>query len=239
VSSVSLSTDGIARACATRPKRTLAVWGAAVLVSFVVIALLLGNALTSDGDVTSKPDSKQAATLIREGFPPKPTPSEIVVVRSDRYTVDDAAFKAKVAALGERAQALSAFADARSYYDTDDASLVSKDRHATMVPIVVRGDDVAPLVDLVSSVNGADGFQVSITGGADHPRARVRRGRRRTGAGPARAAVDRDRGRPDGACRPGVRGLVLRGEHDLRHGPRARDRLRALHPLALPGGARP
>ena len=55
-----------------------------VLVSFVVIALLLGDALTSEGDVTSNPDSKQAQALIDESFPPEPTPSEIVVVRSDR-----------------------------------------------------------------------------------------------------------------------------------------------------------
>ena len=70
-----------------------------MLVSFVVIALLLGDALTSDGDVTSNPESKQAEALIHEGFPPQPTPSEIVVVRSDRLTVDDPAFKAKVQSL--------------------------------------------------------------------------------------------------------------------------------------------
>ena len=52
---MSFSTEGIARSCATHPKRTLAAWLVAVLVSFVVIALLLGSALTSDGDVTSNP----------------------------------------------------------------------------------------------------------------------------------------------------------------------------------------
>ena len=74
-----------------------------MLVSFVVIALLLGDALTSEGDVTSNPESKQAEALIDESFPPEPTPSEIVVVRSDRYTVDEPEFQAKVRALGERA----------------------------------------------------------------------------------------------------------------------------------------
>jgi uncharacterized membrane protein YdfJ with MMPL/SSD domain len=161
---VNVSTQGLARACAVHSKRTVAMWGAAVLVSFVVIAVLLGGALTSDGDVTSNPDSKQAAALIRESFPPKATPSEIVIVRSDRYTVDDAAFKANVATLGQRANGLGAVADTRSYYVTNDESLVSKDRHATMVPVVMRGDDVAPLVDLVASANGKNGFQVSVTG---------------------------------------------------------------------------
>ena len=103
-------------------------WGAAVLVSFVVIAVLLGSALTTDGDVTSNPESKQAAALIHESFPPEPTPSEIVVVRSDRYTVDEPEFQAKVQALSDRSAALGIVADARSYYSSNDQSLVSKDR---------------------------------------------------------------------------------------------------------------
>jgi uncharacterized membrane protein YdfJ with MMPL/SSD domain len=86
--SVSISTEGLARACAVHPKRTLAAWLVAVLVSFVLIALLLGNALTSEGDVTSNPESKQASSLIHENFPPEPTASEIVVVRSDRRDDD-------------------------------------------------------------------------------------------------------------------------------------------------------
>ena len=130
-----------------------------VLVSFVVIALLLGNALTSDGDVTSNPDSKQAAALIRESFPPAPTPSEIVVVRSDRYTVDDAGVPGEGAVGSASAQrALGVVADARSYYASKDRSLVSKDRHATMVPIVMRGDEVAPLVDLVTAAERTGRF---------------------------------------------------------------------------------
>ena len=161
---MSFSTERLARACAGHPKRTLAVWLVAVLVSFVVIALLLGDALTSEGDVTSNPESKQAEELIRESFPPEPTPSEIVVVRSDRYTVDEPAFQAKVQTLGERGEELGVVAEAQSYYASDDQSLVSQDRHATMVLLVMRSDEIAPVVDLVKSEDGQDGFQVAITG---------------------------------------------------------------------------
>ena len=149
-----LSTEGLARACAGHPKRTVGAWLVATLVSFVVIALLLGDALTSEGDVTSNPESKQAEALIHAGFPPAPTPSEIVVVRSDRYTVDQPPFQEKVRMLGERAAALGVVAEAQSYYSSDDQSLVSKDRHATMVPLVMRSDEVAPLVELVSRRTG-------------------------------------------------------------------------------------
>ena len=191
---MSISTEGLARACATHPKRTLFAWLVAVFVSFVVIALLLGDALTSEGDVTSNPDSKQAEALIRESFPPEPTPSEIVVVRSERYTVDDPEFQAKVQTLGERGEALGVVADAQSYYASDDESLVSKDRHATMVLLVMRSDDVAPLVDLVTSANGQDGFQV-----CDHRLAdRRRRLREALGGGPAEGrAVHRAAGGAD------------------------------------------
>ena len=161
---MSFSTEGLARACADHPKRTLAGWLVAVLVSFVVIALLLGDALTSDADVTNNPESKQAEALIHESFPPQPTPSEIVIIRSDRYTVDDPGFEAKVRSLVERGDALGIVAAAESYYASDDQSLVSKDRHATMLPLVMRGDEVAPLVELVQSQDGLDGFQISITG---------------------------------------------------------------------------
>ena len=79
---LSLSTQALARACAIHPKRTVAIWGAVMLASFVVIALLLGGALTTDGDVTSNPESKQAAALIDASFPPEPTPSEIAHCRN-------------------------------------------------------------------------------------------------------------------------------------------------------------
>jgi RND superfamily putative drug exporter len=161
---MSFSTEGLARSCANHPKRTLAAWVVAVFVSFVLIGLLLGDALTSDGDVTSNPESKQAEALIHEGFPPVPTPSEIVIVRSERYTVGDPPFEAKVRAISERGNELGVVAEAQSFYVSHDESLVSKDRHAMMVPLITRSDEVAPLVDLVQSENGQDGFQVSITG---------------------------------------------------------------------------
>jgi putative drug exporter of the RND superfamily len=159
-----LSTDRLARACADHPKRTLAGWLVAVVVSFVVIALLLGDALTSEGDITSNPESKQAEALIHESFPPAPAASEIVVVRSERYTVDDPEFQTTVRSLGERAAALGVVAETQSYYDSEDESLVSKDRHATIVPLMTRGEEVVPLVELVQSQDGQNGFAVSITG---------------------------------------------------------------------------
>ena len=161
---MSFSTEGLARACAVHPKRTVAAWLAVVLASFVVIAVLLGGALTTDGDVTSNPESKQAEALIHEGFPPGRlrARSWSCARIASRSTIPRS--RRRCEALGERGEALGIVAEAQSYYASDDESLVSKDRHATMVPLVMRGDEVAPLVELVQAENGQDGFEVSITG---------------------------------------------------------------------------
>ena len=52
------------------------------------------------------------------------------------------------------------------------------------------------------------------------------------------ARLDHRRARADGARRAGFSALGLRHQHAHRDGPRARDRLLAVHPLPLPRGAR-
>ncbi|MDQ5821679.1 MAG: MMPL family transporter [Actinomycetota bacterium] len=154
-----MSTESLARASAAHPKRTIAAWVVALLLSFVLIGALLGDALTSEGDVTTQTQSKRADEAIFRSFPPQPSPSEIVVVRSDRYEVDDPAFAAKVQELATKGRELGVVGEAQI---SDE--LVSEDRHARMVPLILRSDAVVPLVDLVKSEDGKDGFEVSITG---------------------------------------------------------------------------
>ena len=129
-----------------------------------MIAVLLGSALTSDGDVTTNTESKQAAALIRASFPPEPVPSEIVVVRSDRFTVDDPVFRAKVRGARRARQ--------RAWRRRASAELLRHGRRVARLEGPARddaaardaSDEVAPLVDLVEAANGKDGFQVAITG---------------------------------------------------------------------------
>ena len=141
----------------------IAAWLLVLVVSFGLIAVFLGDALTSDSGVTNKPESEQAYDLLAERFPHEPEPSEIVALRSDRYTVDDPEFKAKAQSIFERGRETGVVADAESFFTSGDDSLVSKDRHATIVPIFLRTDEVDPLVDVVKEADGG-GFDVSITG---------------------------------------------------------------------------
>ena len=60
-----------------------------VLIGFVLISGLLGSALSSEADVTSNPESKQAEDLIDERFPERDALDELVIVRSEEFTADD------------------------------------------------------------------------------------------------------------------------------------------------------
>src|ERR1051326_8875290 len=89
-------TERLARACAARPRRTLALWGLAVVAALVLVATSL-NGLTSDAHVVGSPDSRRAAKAIEKAFPPTPAGlrneiSDVIVVRSTRWSVDSPAF---------------------------------------------------------------------------------------------------------------------------------------------------
>jgi RND superfamily putative drug exporter len=86
----------MARACARHPRVTVGIWIAVVAVCGVLAALLLQGVLTSELNFTSKPESKRGDTLLKERFPEATAPSEIVIVRSDSYTVDQPDFRQRV-----------------------------------------------------------------------------------------------------------------------------------------------
>src|ERR687897_1737495 len=97
----SFSPRQLAAIAVARPRRVLAVWALVALVGFALISGLLGSALSSEGDVTSNPESKQAENLIDERFPEREAVDEVVVVRSDEVTVTTAAFRERVGTLAE------------------------------------------------------------------------------------------------------------------------------------------
>src|SRR5215218_6365571 len=95
----SLSPRRLAAIAVARPRRLLAVWAVVALVGFVLISALPGSALSRKGDVTSSPESKQAEELIDERFPERDPVDEVVIVRSDEFTVTTAAFRERVGSL--------------------------------------------------------------------------------------------------------------------------------------------
>ena len=167
VRSRTLSPRRLAAIAVARPRRVLAVWGLVVLVSVALISGLLGSALSSESDATSNPESKQAQDLIDAQFPEREALDELVIVRSDDDLVTDPAFRARVASLVEELRQSDKVAQVSSYLDGPADLLVSADGHATILPVVLAGDEVESIgnvIGIVRHADGADGFAVDITG---------------------------------------------------------------------------
>ena len=151
-----------------RPRRVLAIWGGLVLIGFVLIGGLLGSALSTEADVTSSPESKQAEELIDERFPERDALDELVIVRSEEVTTGDPAFQQRVESLAGELAAVDGVESVSSYLDGGSELLVSQDGHATILPVVLTEDEeVDSIEDVVATVEAADGeddFAMDITG---------------------------------------------------------------------------
>jgi uncharacterized membrane protein YdfJ with MMPL/SSD domain len=164
---VRLSTEHVARACARRPWTTLGAWVLALVFAFGAIGGLLE--LTSEGSVTSNPESERGYAAIGRHFPPDPAGdyvNELILVRSERLTVDDPAFRRKVGEVLSEAQASGVAHNATSYYVSGDASLISPSRRATLIPVGIQGDGEVAAEQLIGIVEAADdgSFDVTISG---------------------------------------------------------------------------
>jgi putative drug exporter of the RND superfamily len=171
------STAGLARLSARRPWRIIALWCLLLVLAFVA-AGGLGDALTSEGDFTNRPESVRGADLLKErlrGGADDPV-TETVIVSSETATVDSAQFEQVVAqtAADLRAQT-EIVAGVTSYYEAaaasapDAESMVSDDRHTALLSVTLVGDinDAADhageYLDAVAAQN-QDGFEVLTVG---------------------------------------------------------------------------
>jgi len=160
-------TERLARACSRHPWRTIGGWGVALLIALACIAVLLPGNLTSEGGAAGNPEFRQAERIEFSSFPfnPRLNFSDLVIVRSARYTVDQPAFRAFVATLSREGDATHKVHDAQVYYLTHDQTLVSRDRHALMIPLnIFDTGDVPAVAGVVDRNNGRNGFEVAITG---------------------------------------------------------------------------
>ena len=162
-----LSPRRLAAISVARPRLVLAVWGGVAVLGFLLIGGLLGSALSSDADVTSNPESKQARDLLDARFPERDTLDEVVIVRSDELTTTSPAFRERVRTLATSLSAGDSVESVSSYLDGGGEGLVSSDGHATILPVVLaeeREESIEDVVELVRRTDGAQGFAVDITG---------------------------------------------------------------------------
>jgi len=159
-------TERLARACSGHPWRTLAVWIAVVLLSVGAAATSL-HGLTTDAHVTNNPESERASKLIGQHFPfdKNKIVTDVLVIRSDTYTVDDREYAQFAALLLGAMRATHGLQAAHVWVKERDPSLISRDRSATRIPLFISSDDDAKdLARIVQDANDTPGFVVGITG---------------------------------------------------------------------------
>jgi len=169
-----LSTEGLARVSARRPWTIVGIWVVVIVASMAAIGVLLSGALTTDVSLTNGPESQRAEGLLKDHLRgPEPT-NEVVIVRSDSATVDDPQFREVVEGVYGKISALGTgiVAKGTNFYQSNDPSLVSADRHTTILPFVMAGDHeeaqdrIDPVLNIVKQVDGSQGFHILITGRA-------------------------------------------------------------------------
>jgi putative drug exporter of the RND superfamily len=142
---------------------------AAIVVAVVAIGALLGGALTTEGKPTDNPQSQRAKDVREAAFPAASgaAVTDIVVVRSPRYTVDAPQYRAFVRTLAGEVRGAKGVESVRTYLGANDPSLVSRDRHATLVRFAMPDESSSGIDDVVSGVQRADAdpaFIVKVTG---------------------------------------------------------------------------
>ncbi len=167
-----LSTEGLAGASARRPWLVIGVWAAVLLVSLGLIGTLLGSALTTEIRLTNNPESARADSLL-EKWQGVRHDNEVIIVQSQNLTVDAPAFQARVQDIYQRITALGpgAVLGGTNYYQANDSSLVSSDRHATIMPFQMAGDElhaadtIGGVLSIIDDSNRDGSFHV-LAGGA-------------------------------------------------------------------------
>src|SRR5439155_12021736 len=88
-------TERLARGSARHPWIVVGIW-AALLVLGLFLGSGIGRVLTTESRLYVEPEAEHANRLLEERFSAAVAPREALIVQSDRYTVDDPAYKAFV-----------------------------------------------------------------------------------------------------------------------------------------------
>ena len=151
-------TQRLARAAARHPWRTIGAWGLTLVAAFAAIAILLPGALETEQRLTNNPPSYRADAIVGRTVPRGGLLNEVIVVRSDRYTVSEPAFGSFV----ERWRARIA-----PYVSRVGREKVSRDRHAVLVPMHIappEAESVQKVIDVVREADRDPSFSAAMTG---------------------------------------------------------------------------
>jgi RND superfamily putative drug exporter len=152
-----MSTGRLARLSAGHGKVVVLLW---ILGLFLLAigSIAAGGELSDEEEFIGEPESTRAYDLIGQRMDRGFSPSDFVIVRSERLTVDDPEFQQTVETVSADLERASRVVDdAPNYYELlaagDDRAglLVSSDRHTTLIPVSL-GFDEDSFVDTVNDV---------------------------------------------------------------------------------------
>ena len=165
-------TSALARACAIHHWRAITVWAVLFVAGLVSIGALLSSGLTTQGGMTAKVDSQVGFDLLNNRLPSGEVfGADAVVVRSPQFTVDQPQFRAFVGGLAADMRRVGDVAQVTTTYVAKDPTLISRDRHATLLMVRLRDVDhpetaIEPVITAVQRADKAPAFTVNITGNA-------------------------------------------------------------------------
>jgi len=165
-----LSPASLARSSARRPWVVVGVWVALFVVGGILSKAFLSDALTTSADFTNHPESRQAQQLLEQRLTGPRHANEIVIIHSDGATVDDPGFQNDVEKLAAAVRATHVVERVSAFPQSPDPSVVSKDRHTELMPVVMSGsiDDATNNIDKVLAVTlhaqQPAGFRVLVAG---------------------------------------------------------------------------
>ena len=172
------STENLARVSASRPKRTILIWAAALFTAMFLILALFKDATTTEFTFFSNPESEKANQLIEDRLRGPQGVNDVVIVRFTDQTVESRAAEAYVVSLHEAIMGLGSeiVAGGITYYQTGDETLVFSQRNSTLIPLVMAGEfkqaeaNIGKVRHAIEAVPAPEGAEVFMTGTASFSR---------------------------------------------------------------------
>ena len=169
-----MSPLSLAMSSARHPRVVIAAWAIALIASIGLAVLLWGQGLTAERALLVEAESNVADKLLEERFRGPRRVTEIVIVRSDTYTVVDPQFEATVQNLFFDIAALGpdVVAGVSQYYHSGSDYQVSESGHSTIMSVTMSGTldearvNVSSVIDVVRRHGGQDDFTVLVVGEA-------------------------------------------------------------------------
>ncbi|HEX5260803.1 MAG TPA: MMPL family transporter [Gaiellales bacterium] len=169
----SLSPPALARAAASHPRRTLAIWAVVLVASLASVALLLPSATTSTVGFVNQPESAAANDLIKNQIGVRTDDTEMVVVTAPGGSIGDAANRARIDRLSKNLEDLgpSIVTRVSDPFAPGVNGLVSRDGTAALIPVTVAGDESTATDNIgkvltVSEAADGSGLAVQVAGQA-------------------------------------------------------------------------